>query len=401
MDKPFIFTLFGSTGDLAQKKIVPALFNLFKKGQFKAPFSIVAFSRRHWNDEEYRAFIRPYLTKHTTKSVEHIDAFLEHIVYAEGHFTEQHSFKKLKQTLDQEEKNVGKAQQLFYFSVQPSFYTDIIKGLDSADIFNDRTKVLIEKPFGTDVPSAEELEKLLVHHLHDSQIYRVDHYLAKGGFEALLEARKTDHSLEAKLNNKHISKIIARIRESIGIEGRGEFYDATGALIDVGQNHLLEMLAAGLMDIEDPDQNKARADVIASLTLKGEPVFGQYEGYREEEGVSPQSKTETYFMLQAESSLPRWKGVPIILEAGKALKEKAVDVMMIPDTGNPLIAPMNIKRDKDDYEIVIEEALLGNKGYFASLKEIIAAWKFLAPVFKKRATLEVKIYPPQSNGPLA
>jgi glucose-6-phosphate 1-dehydrogenase len=259
--------------------------------------------------------------------------------------------------------------------------------------------VLVEKPFGSDAASAEELEKMFEQYIKGKQLLRVDHYLAKEGLQNMIAQRTENKELEAKLNAHFVEKIEARIFEKIGIEGRGEFYEKIGALKDVGQNHLLQMLASALMVLEDND-NKARAHALASLTLVGEPILGQYEGYTGETDVAKDSATETYFKIELESSMQQWQGVAITIEAGKAMRDKKAEVVVhFKDGTQHVFDIQHSPSGKDAYELLIEEALLGDKESFASFPEIIAAWKLLEPVFKKRDSNLIKKYTKGTNGP--
>lgn len=399
MIKPFIFTLFGSTGDLAQKKIMPALLKLYGEGRFESAFTVIAFSRRAWNNEQYHAFIRPSLEgkAHT----EQIDSFLKHVVYVAGHFDEEAAYQKINTTIEAIEKTNSDTQKLFYLSVQPEFFENILQGLSGAHLLKDASsRILIEKPFGRDVASAQELEQKLEHDIPTERIFRIDHYLAKEGFRKMSEEKRNNVALEQKLNAAHVQSIHARIFETIGIEGRGDFYETTGAVRDIGQNHLLEMLAAAMMNASNNNENAARAEVIKSLTVKDVPVFGQYEGYHNEPEVNSQSKTETYFYVNAESSLDRWKGIPLTLEGGKAMAEKRADVTVTFKDGTQKVFDVQASLSgRDAYEVLIEQAIVGQQAYFASFEEIYASWIFVEQIFKKHDTVEVQNYSKGINGP--
>jgi glucose-6-phosphate 1-dehydrogenase len=397
MNTPFMFILFGSTGDLAQKKIMPALFKLYAEGQIGDGFTIVAFSRRPWNDQQYRDFIKPALEKARNIDQSKLTTFLEHVVYSEGHFTEPEAYQKLEAKITEYTKPV----KLFYLSVQPEFYQDILTGLSQTQLLKDpQTKIMVEKPFGHDATSATALEKEFEKVITPEQLLRVDHYLAKEGLEKLIQERKTNSEFENMLNAEHVQSIHARMLETIGIEGRGEFYERIGAIVDVGQNHVMEMLATIMMDL-DKDKNTARTEVLNSLTFTGTPILGQYDRYKDEEEVDANSNIETYFKLTFTSSLPRWKGVTLIIEGGKAMAEKKSDITVLKHDGSQIVFDIDSKlAGRDAYEILIEEALNNNDDYFVSLSEVVAAWNALDPVLKSRATLLVKPYPKNSNGPM-
>ena len=397
MQNRFIFVLFGSTGDLAQKKIIPALFKLYREGRLAQQFSIIAFSRRDWTDENYYSFIEPVLSQ--LGSQEERIGFLRHIRYARGHFREGASFDHLKTKLDQEQKSFGGAQLFFYFSVQPEFFENILNSLSASGLLSDQSsQILVEKPFGHDESSARELLHQFLKKINLDQLLLVDHYLAKEGLQHLIKLRKENPVLEQKFNNNWVTEIKAQIFETIGIEGRGEFYERIGALMDVGQNHLMEMLATLLMDITNLDQHTARADAIRSLNIMGQPILAQYHGYIEEPEVAQDSHVETYFKITLESNIEKWKGVSIILEAGKALAEKKAALSISFHTGQDFIADIQSTfHHRDAYEILIEKAIEGNKEYFVSIEEVLASWHVLSPILECGAACR----PPSLPAPLS
>jgi glucose-6-phosphate 1-dehydrogenase len=390
MKFPDTFVLFGSTGDLAQKKIMPALAKLFKEKKLPDDFSIIAFSRRAWTDNDYYSFIKPSL--HTENTETELEHFFSHVHYYEGQFTDESAYTRLASKIP------GSA--FFYLAVQPDFYSDILQGLSEVKLLeNKNSKILVEKPFGHDEESAKKLQQLFEQLASPEQILRVDHYIAKEALQDFLENRKNDALFEQTLSNKHITSIHARIFETIGIEGRGEFYEDTGAIVDVGQNHLMEMIAAVLMDVKLHDASQARAQAIASLQNKTIPVLGQYEGYLNEPEVSANSSTETYFKIVFESTLETWGGIPITIEAGKAMATKTADIILTFKNGIQKIIDIQKSRSgRDAYEIVLEQAFTGNPDYFVGIEEVLASWRTLESVLKKRGTLGVKKYPQGTNG---
>ncbi|HVU80251.1 MAG TPA: hypothetical protein VHD37_02705, partial [Candidatus Paceibacterota bacterium] len=278
------YVLFGATGDLAQRKIMPALCALSAVHDL----DVVAFSRRPWSDEEYRNFIAPSLKRCDPATSR---TFLERVRYAQGTFDDARAFAALK------EKVSGEA--VFHLAVQPEFYLPIIEHLGKAGL---QRKLLIEKPFGQGSESAQALEKAIEKYFPPDHIYRVDHYLGKEGLDAVLDARRHDADFENSLGKDRVAKVICRIEESLTVAGRGEFYDGVGALRDVGQNHLLQMLAAVIMELPAHEDGlpQARARALASLEPRAaDAVRGQYRGYREEDGVAAGSQTETYFKISA------------------------------------------------------------------------------------------------------
>lgn len=396
MTKPFIFTLFGSTGDLAQKKIMPALFKLFREKRLPPQFAIIAFSRRPWDEIMFRDFLRPFLADMPER-----EDFLKQVTYSDGTFHDLAAYTKLQNLIQKKEQAMGPSEKLFYLAVQPEFYETITSGLaDAHSLENIMSRIMVEKPFGQSEASAKKLEATFEKSIKPEQLLRVDHYLAKEGIRIMVEQKQKAAHLASLLNNKHVISVHARIFEAIGIEGRGDFYEPIGALLDVGQNHLLEMLASFLADPQAKNHFQARAEALRSLKVTGVPVLGQYEGYLKEKEVSPASHTETYFKLTLESSLPVWKNVPFIIEAGKAMAEKKADIVVkLKDTTEIVFDIQASPQGRDAYEILLEEATKCKHDYFASLEEVLAAWHIVDPVIAKRATLELKKYPPGTNGP--
>ncbi|HWB33919.1 MAG TPA: hypothetical protein VG753_01165 [Candidatus Paceibacterota bacterium] len=361
MNTPLTYVVFGATGDLAQRKIMPALCALSATHDL----TVIAFSRRPWSDEEYRAFIAPSLKRFDAAARE---KFVEQVRYAQGTFDDQASFANLKEKIS--------GDVIFHLAVQPQFHLPIIDGLGTAGL---RGKLLIEKPFGEGSESAQMLEQKIEQYFSPDSIYRVDHYLGKEGLDAVLAARRSDDAFENLLGAAHVAKVACRIEESLGIEGRGEFYDPVGALRDVGQNHLLEMLATLIAELpaRDGDLPQARAQALASLSPRAtHAARGQYAGYRAEEGVAPDSQTETYFRVSAASALPRWQDVELVLEAGKALKQKKSEIEIIYTDGTARVFDMEAPRTRDAYEVLIGAAMNADRARFASAPEVVAAWRF-------------------------
>ena len=378
--QPITYVLFGATGDLAQKKIMPALCALFVNGMLPEGSQIVAFSRRDWSDDDYRSFITPSLSKFDQSIVGH---FLKKIVYAKGTFDEKSAYESLKEKIENE-------KVFFHLAVQPEFYTTIVMGLGETAV---KGELLIEKPFGHDEVSARALEGHIEHYFKQEDILRIDHYLGKAGLVALLEARH-DILFESRLNNGEVKRIEVRMTECVDIAKRGEFFDAVGALRDVGQNHMLSMLATLLMDLDDAkkDIQHARAKATKSLLPATNIVRAQYDGYRDTEGVAPDSDTETYFSFDTNSTFPRWSGVPIHFVSGKALDEKksAISVMFSDDTVH--IFDMEVSRTPDAYETVIVAALSSNNELFQSFEEVLASWQFIDVVRRQMSIVPLVHY---------
>src|SRR3990167_9756861 len=326
---PTVLVIFGATGDLMTKKITPALYNLFLKGKLPKLFRIVGVARRPLSRDEFRTHITRILEKNETFKIQKrlTEEFLNYFYYHQGTFDKEKDYASLAKELgrvDDEWKVCS--NKLFYLSVPPHYYEVIFRHLASSGLTipcgpdEGWTRVLVEKPFGKDLKTAERLDKLLSQLFKEEQIYRIDHYLAKEMLQNILTFRFANNLLEPSWNNKYVERIDIRLREKIGVEERGAFYDGLGALIDVGQNHLLQMLAFVTMD--RPTHFNAdcirtnRAALLSTLEIptieevKYHTFRGQYAGYLNVNWVSIKSQRETYFKVRAFLNNPRWRSVP-------------------------------------------------------------------------------------------
>lgn len=380
MNSQLSYILFGATGNLAQIKIMPALCTLLEKGVLGMDSRIIAFGRRDWDDNAYREFIRPALTKHHPEIV---NAFLELVVFVNGTFEDITSFEKVG--------GLSKGKVFYHLSVLPNLYPSIIKSLGA---LNMKGRLLIEKPFGNSLESAKSLEELIENFFEEKDILRIDHYLGKIGLKEIVKKRHDDELFESRLNNQYVSRIVCRLREVIDIQGRGEFYDKVGAFLDVGQNHALELIATLLMDI-NKKQNIARTEVIESLQFISKSLIrGQYDGYKEERGVLPESVTETYFRCGLQSSLQKFEGIEILIEAGKALErnERKEEVEIIFIDGDSFVFNIDIPKHYNAYESVIEDALNNNHDSFVGKEEIYSLWRLADVVRDNMSRLPLVLY---------
>lgn len=382
---PTILVVFGITGDLATKKIIPSLWHLFEQNLLSDHFSILGFSRRNFSDEKFREFIRSAVVNHGGKKTNENDfsRFFAHFSYQSGAFEDAVAFPTLAQSISDKEASWGAcANKLFYLAAPPATYKPIFENLANVKLnlsclpaeasaqagggnlgwtpleatqthgtnhkksfqhtqhapLTGWSRVLIEKPFGMDLRSARSLQSLLSEYFKEEQIYRIDHYLFKEIIQGIENFRFSNNLFENTWDNTTIERIDIRLYESIGVEGRGNFYDAVGALRDVGQNHLLEILATLLMEYPaGKDANvirKNRAGIIQALmpwtkkSIQENTFRAQYDGYREIDGVRRDSNTETYFALKTELTLSRWESVPIFMEAGKRMREARKEIVI-------------------------------------------------------------------------
>jgi glucose-6-phosphate 1-dehydrogenase len=344
---PTVITIFGATGDLMGKKIVPALFDLYAEQKLPKLCSIVGFSRRKWSHEEFRIFIGEIVQhyKGSSLSKELLISFTKHFFFVSGDVEQQADYAELGRFLGQidgEWKTC--ANKLFYLAIAPEFFKTTFNHLHASHLTDPCspeegwTRIIVEKPFGKDATTAEELDLLLGTIFKEQQIYRIDHYLAKEMIQNILAFRFSNNLFEQNWSNETIESIQLKLWETLGVEERGAFYDKVGTLRDVGQNHLLQMLA--FITMEEPLQLKAefirkkRAEVLNTLPpltpieVKKNTFRAQYEGYKTIKNVDPQSATETYFKIKTELNSPRWQGVEVVLESGKRMGEARKEIVV-------------------------------------------------------------------------
>jgi glucose-6-phosphate 1-dehydrogenase len=443
---PTVFVIFGATGDLAQKKIFPALYNLYKTKQLPEKFKIIGTARRTVSDDAFKTFITKIITdfEGAAPDSKFLKPFLEDCSYHQAQFGSLEEYKAIAKVLGMNDMGWSIcSNKLFYLAVPPEQYELILNNLvdsgltDPCSPEEGWTRVLIEKPFGKDATTANKIDTLLGKLFKEEQIYRIDHYLAKEMIQNILAFRFANNLLEESWNNKFIEKIEVRIHETGGVEKRGAFYDGIGALRDVGQNHLLQMLALVTMDrptsLTGEPVRKKRRELLQKLIvhdldgIKKYTFRGQYEGYKSIEGVKKDTSTETYFKVKAFLDSPRWQGVPIILESGKRLPSVCNEVVIsfkevLP---KPLASELKGKRNMvafritpkeeihisfiakkpglkmelqernlnfiyrtdntqnkkaEDYERILMDCIKGDQMLFVTTKEVEAMWKFIDPV---------------------
>jgi glucose-6-phosphate 1-dehydrogenase len=316
--------VFGVTGDLAYKKLFPALYHLTRRGQVGGP--VIGVARSAWEDWQLVAAARKSL-RETGSDVDAavFDEFASHLTMVAGDYADPGLYERLVQRLN------GAERPLFYLAVPPAVFPHVIEGLASAGLAG-RGRIVVEKPFGHDQRSAQDLDRLLRSAFEPEHIYRIDHYLGKESVEGLLALRFANALFDPLWNRDHIAKVEITMAEEFGTQGRAGFYDGVGAVRDVLQNHMLQVVA--LLAMESP----ATADAIGEETLAvlrrmrplspDTTVRGQYAGYRDEPGVDPLSTTETFAASLLEIESPRWQGVPFLLRIGKHLQANAAEVVI-------------------------------------------------------------------------
>ncbi len=440
---PTILVVLGATGDLMAKKIVPALFNLHQKKKLPRKFQLVGVSRREWGDDDLKKHLRAILdVKVGNAPASAVKSFLNLVTYHRLRFDLLSDYIALNERLKKIDDDWGICtNKLFYLSVPPHFYSEILERLykshltDGCGPYEGWTRVIIEKPFGNDEKSAKALDARLAGLFKEEQIYRIDHYLAKEMLQNILMFRFANDLFEGEWNSKTIEQVHIRLFEKIGIEDRGAFYDRVGALQDVGQNHLLQMLA--LMTMERPTEYGAdairplRADLLKNLVVQTpaqaakNSFRAQYDGYRSAKGVAPRSQTETYFRIKGFLSGSRWEGMPVTMESGKRLGEarKEIEIVLRHEWPclckygehhkNRILVQLEPKEGitikfhskkpghslefeeralrfefretehhsqyTEEYEKLVLDCIAGDQTLFVSSSEIAAMWRFIDP----------------------
>lgn len=345
--------MFGATGDLAARKLFPSIFALFRAQLLPTEFLILGLGRRDKDDRKFREDIRPSLTAASKEAMSsEVDAFLDRIVYHRTNFTTADEFSALGRRLRELEKNQGlPGNRLFYLATDPEFFVEIVAGLAKNGLTqtdeDQWARTIVEKPFGRDLASALELDRRLLEYLKPEQVYRIDHYLGKDTVQNLVGFRFGNAIFEPLFNRQFVDHVQITAAETVGMEGRrGTFYDRAGALRDVVQNHLLQLLA--LVAMEPPatlmarDMKDAKLQVLRNLepvvgdSVRKRVVRGQYtkgsmggaevRGYRDEEGVARDSATETFVALRTGVENWRWAGVPFLLRTGKRMARRVTEV---------------------------------------------------------------------------
>tara|TARA_Y100001968_G_scaffold333661_1_gene398109 strand:+ start:41502 stop:43025 length:1524 start_codon:yes stop_codon:yes gene_type:complete len=348
---PQCLVIFGASGDLTQRKLVPALFELFKQRRLPSEFALLGCARRPWTDDEFRKKMTLALKEKINDSPLEWEKFSKNLFYEPVDLQRPEDVLNLGKRLEDIDRlKATHGNRTFYLSVSPNYYGAGCKALSSAGLLNDpkRSRVVIEKPFGRDYISAQTLNKLVQGCCQESQIFRIDHYLGKETVQNILVLRFANTIFEPIWNRNYISSVQITSSETVGVEDRAGYYESSGALRDMVQNHMTQMLALTAMEPPghfDPEairNEKAKVLQAARLANESEPweccVRGQYGkggnksnpflGYREEPGVDPNSTTETYVAMKLFINNWRWQGVPFFIRSGKRLAKRLSEVVL-------------------------------------------------------------------------
>jgi glucose-6-phosphate 1-dehydrogenase len=352
---PCVMVIFGASGDLTKRKLIPALCNLAGDNVLPKQFAIIGLATNDFTTETFRQKLSDEIPKYAPLPVspELWSWFLERIYYVKGDFGDPDSYKRLKQQIaDADKEHSCQNNKLFYLAVAPRFFSPIAKMLGEADLLTEDhshwARVIVEKPFGHDLASARQLNSDLNQVLTEKQIYRIDHYLGKETVQNVMVFRFTNNIIEPLWNRHYVDHVQITASETVGVEHRGGFYETAGALRDMVPNHLFQLLTMTAMEPPisfdaDEVRNKQAEVLHAIQPLEAEDVLtstvrGQYgpgvlsgardDGYRAEPDVNPESNTETYVALKLQIDNWRWAGVPFYLRTGKALAQRTTEIVV-------------------------------------------------------------------------
>jgi glucose-6-phosphate 1-dehydrogenase len=451
---PTSLVVFGATGDLARRKLLPAVYNLAHEGALPERFELIGVARRDQSDEEFRRMARESIERFSRRKPDPdvLAGLLSDVKYVPGAFDDDKVYAEVDRQLRSFDEQAGhELDRVFYLSTAPQFFPVIagklgVAGLQQTD--DAETRIVIEKPFGYDLASARQLNADLLEVFDESQVFRIDHYLGKETVQNLLALRFSNTLFEPVWNRNYVDQVQITAAEDIGIEGRAGYYERAGALRDLVQNHMLQLLA--LLTMEPPAAFEAdrlrdeklkvleaivppAVDDVPSMAVRaqyGPGVSGgtPVPGYREEEGVDPESRTETYAALRLHVSNWRWSGVPFYLRTGKRLARKVTEIAVIlkpvphlafqssgsvgvqanqiiltvqPDEGvsvsigakipgtRMLIRPVNMEfhygtsflsESPEAYERLILDAMRGDAALFTRNDEVEALWGIIDPI---------------------
>ncbi len=451
--EPSTIVLFGATGDLAKRKLYPAIFNLYQRGLLPETFSVIGVARKEWSNETFRDHVFHSLKEFGRFRADKQslwEAFAEKLSYVSVDLQNAESYIKLKESLTEtEQRNLLPGNRVFYLAISPELFGDVSNNLKASELLetNGWKRLVIEKPFGHDYKSANELNDKIRSVFREEEIYRIDHYLGKEMVQNIEVIRFANSFFEPLWNNNHIANVQITSSETVGVEERGGYYEKSGALRDMVQNHMLQMVT--MIAMEPPSRlvteaiRDEKVKVLRSLRrfeldeVKDYVIRGQYDrghlagkdlaGYLEENGVNPQSTTETFVAAKLYIDNFRWAGVPFYIRTGKRMPTKATEIIiqfktlpknlyfnkqgnLEPNLLSIRIHPqegiyfkLNAKKPGTDgilssipldfcqncetgfnspeaYERLLHNCLEGDSTFFTRWDEVSLAWKFVDPI---------------------
>lgn len=461
VSQPCVVVIFGATGDLTAKKLMPALYHLTKEGRLSENTIIVGFARRDLTHEAFRRQMGEAVDRHSRERKSKDDVIWKElekrIYYVRGDLEQPVGYDRLSAFLAELDKQYGtQGNRLYYLATPPGNFPSIVDQLSKNQLIYDFkeiskwSRVVIEKPFGTDLETAEELQAFISKRLNEDQIYRVDHYLGKEGVQDLIAFRFVDHAFESVWNREHIDYVQITLSEDAGIGTRGNFWEQTGALRDLLQNHVMQLLTLTAMEpprvLNAENLHQEKAKVLAAIRsipasdMDRYIVSGQYGagivkgnqvvGYREEQDVSKTSNVETYVAAKLFIDNERWQGVPFYLRCGKRLSKQIAEIVITfkaedgqgpdqiyiriqPDPGicfkttgrlKPPVIGKRLKQGSPEaYEKLIYDSVQGDNSLFVPFEEQQAAWRLLTPVleyWKMHPSSSFPNYPAGSLDPI-
>ncbi len=436
---PQAFVVFGATGDLTRRKLLPALYHLHLEGLLPPRFAVIGYSRRDLSDDDFRRVAHEACVEfgRCRMEREEWDAFAAGLFYVRGDFMGQGALAPLRSKLEELDRERGTEGRRFYYcAVPPDTFDEVVRRLEEESMTGE-ARLVIEKPFGSDLESARELNSILARGFEESQIFRIDHYLGKETVQNILVFRFANALFEPVWNRRFVDHVELTVAEDIGIEGRGRFYERTGAVRDMVQTHLFHVLTFLAMEppvaLEPEDLRNEIVKVLRSMQpVRPEAVvLGQYAGYRDEPHVAPASNAETFAALRMEIENWRWAGVPFFLRTGKRLPRRVAQANVVfrrvphhvfEATGAPEVPPnrlsLRIQPDEsislsftvqrpgfgieldqaaldfdfgerfqglelvEAYEHLLLEAMHGDRTLFIRQEAVERSWEVLQPLFE-------------------
>ena len=333
--------IFGASGDLSHRKLIPALFNLYRKGRLSEPFRVFGTAGRPWTDEDLRRIAREQFDQVTDSAVDEPlwDRFAQKLTYQPGNVAEPQTYQQIAHSLSAQEG--GPANRMYYLATPPEYFLEIINGLATAGMLQEDggwRRVVIEKPFGSDLESARSLNHSIHTVLNENQVYRIDHYLGKETVQNIMVARFANAIFEPLWNRNYIDNVQITVAETIGVGSRARYYDKAGIFRDMFQNHLIQLLTLVAMEPTSSYNANATRDEKIKVIRAIRPItaddahkhtiVGQYRGYLQESNVPEGSRTPTYAMTRFYIDNWRWQGVPFYLRSGKKLEDKVSEIII-------------------------------------------------------------------------